>query len=304
MPDLRPVETFTGQMERLESRYLKEINGPLKEARVALLEALLRDLASLPMVARREFSALGSQVSALANQTAAPAENIVLGLTESLFGQVAKLYPDRLPDFSQAQRATDNRRREIKIGFGQNATGWVDILLANFLVELSRLRQADETPEAMADRLLAEQIADGRASVWRTGINLAIAESQRGLWTAANSLAGTLYIEGQRQTGERWRKQAIAAIDERTTDCCLRVHGQVQDLDKEFHLIGTPRFRDYIAHPPFHMYCRTAETLWVERFETVGITTAQMRDAANAEINARADGSRKEIHPANAISRR
>ena len=117
-------------------------------------------------------------------------------------------------------------------------------------------------------------------------------------------MAGVLYAAGQVQTGERWRKQAIAALDERTTDCCLRVHGQIKDLDEPFHLTGTPRFADEMQHPPFHWFCRTVETLWVEQFEQAGITTKEMRAAANAELKAREDGSRQEIHPASATSRR
>jgi hypothetical protein len=51
-----------------------------------------------------------------------------------------------------------------------------------------------------------------------------------------------------------FRRQAIAAVDQRTTDCCLRVHGQVVKMDQPFHLSGTPRYGDRIMSPPFHDY--------------------------------------------------
>jgi hypothetical protein len=305
MPDPRPVETFTARMARLETRLLGEIQQPLSEARATLLEALLRDAASLAVIARREFNALHGAVSAITSGYLTPIDETATALAQKQFAQVSRLYPDQPVSVERALQNTAARRQQILIGYGQYSTAWIDTLQAQFLVELSRLLAADEDPQAIADRLLAEDIAAaGRASVWRNGNNLAALESQRGLWEAGAALTAVVYQAGQAQTGEWWRKQAIAAIDERTTDCCLQVHGQIKDLDQPFELIGTPRFADEIMSPPFHLWCRTAQALWLEKFEQAGITTAEMRDAARAEITAREDGSRQEIHPAHATSRR
>jgi hypothetical protein len=304
MPDLRPIEAFAKQMARLEIGYLKDISQPLKETRLTLFEALLRDPANLAIVARREFNTLRGSVGAIAAGYLDPIEEAVLRLAEKEFDLVSRFYPDQPPSVERASAQTVARRQEILTGFGQYAGAWLDTFEAQFLVELSRLLASGEDPQAIADRLLAEEIAAGRASVWRNGGNLAALESQRGLWEAGAALTGVLYAAGQAQTGEQWRKQAIAAIDERTTDCCLRVHGQIKDLDKPFELTGAPRFADEMMSPPFHLYCRTAQALWLERFEAAGIPTAQMRDAARAELKAREDGSRREIHPAHATSRR
>lgn len=118
-----------------------------------------------------------------------------------------------------------------------------------------------------------------------------------------------LFAEPGEQVGGRgrasWRHQAVAAIDERTTDCCLRVNGQIQPLSKPFHLTGTPRYADEMEHPPFHWYCRSAEVILpVDAADDE--LTAGMRDAARAELKARGpDGkNRVEIHPAHARSRR
>jgi hypothetical protein len=102
-----------------------------------------------------------------------------------------------------------------------------------------------------------------------------------------------------------WSHQAVAAIDERTTDCCLRVNGQIQPMDKPFHLTGTPRFASEQMAPPFHWYCRSAEVLLPAGAEDDKLTTG-MRDAARRELAARGpDGkNRVEIHPAHARSRR
>jgi len=59
-------------------------------------------------------------------------------------------------------------------------------------------------------------------------------------------------------SGLAWGKQAIAAIDDRTTECCLRVHGQVVPENKKFHTTGTPAFSDYQDWSPFHWNCRTS----------------------------------------------
>lgn len=59
-------------------------------------------------------------------------------------------------------------------------------------------------------------------------------------------------------SGLRWGKQAIASIDERTTECCLGVHGQVVPEDKPFRTTGTPAFADHQDWSPFHWNCRTS----------------------------------------------
>jgi hypothetical protein len=303
MPDLRPVETFTSQMRRLEARYLKELQQPLKETRLILLEALLQDPSGLAAVARREFGALYGRITAVASGFASPLEELALILAERQFDLVSHVGA-QTTSFDLARQSTAGRRQGLLLASTQGATAWLDMLQAQFLVELSRLRAADELPQAIADRLLAEEIASGRVSIWRTGNNLAALESQRSLWEASSALTGVLYQAGQSQTGERWRKQAVAVIAKNTTDCCLRVHGQIQDLDAPFELEGTPRYADEQQHPPFHDFCRTVESLWVEKFETAGVTTGQMRDAARAELTAREDGSRQGISPAHATSRR
>lgn len=121
-------------------------------------------------------------------------------------------------------------------------------------------------------------------------------------WVGAATLAGWLWIASRPR--EPFLRQAVAAIDERTTDCCLRVHGQVQPMDERFHLTGRPRFAEYVMAPPFHWNCRSA--LALVRPEDVGDDlTAQMQAAARAELDARErTGGRQEIHPASAVSRR
>ena len=120
-----------------------------------------------------------------------------------------------------------------------------------------------------------------------------------GAWLASvtNALRGI----GQESA---YQRQAVAAIDERTTDCCLRVHGQVVELRERFHTPGTPHFAERQLDPPFHWYCRTTVCLVRREFADDALSV-QMRDAAQSELHARAQtGQRTTIHPAHATSQR
>jgi hypothetical protein len=155
------------------------------------------------------------------------------------------------------------------------------------------------------DRLFAPTIEDGRASVARLAGVAAVTETKLTLWTTSILSMFTLYEETSQATGTVYMKQAIAAIDAKTTDCCLQVHGQIQPLDKPFQLIGEPRYADEVDNPPFHWNCRTAEALYTETMESKGTTTDQMRNAAAAERRARQEtGKRVPIWPSHATSGR
>lgn len=105
-------------------------------------------------------------------------------------------------------------------------------------------------------------------------------------------------------TANEWYHQVVAGIDERTTDCCLQAHGQIQPLDRPFKLTGEPRWADELDHPPFHWYCRSAEAM-LHRSQVDDAFTREMEEAADAERRARREtGQRVEIHPAHARSRR
>jgi len=125
-------------------------------------------------------------------------------------------------------------------------------------------------------------------------------------WIAAAAM-GALWVslQGPQQRSEmRWSKEAIATIDERTTDCCLQVHGQVVSFDGDFKLTGTPRYADEMDWSPFHDYCRTSIASVPTELAEDDLTV-QMRAAARAELEAREEsGILIEIHPSHARSRR
>lgn len=92
----------------------------------------------------------------------------------------------------------------------------------------------------------------------------------------------------QADAQDKFQRQAIAAIDERTTDCCLRVHGQTTTVEGDFTLVGVPRYADKLHAPPFHWYCRTAIALVPNRQKDDELTRA-MQDAAKSELVARVE---------------
>jgi hypothetical protein len=113
------------------------------------------------------------------------------------------------------------------------------------------------------------------------------------LWDAFNR-----WVSGN-SNGVQFGKQAVAALDGRTTDCCLRVHGQIQPLAGLFHLTGSPRFADHLDWSPFHYRCRTSIALYMPGFDD-GLT-ADMRAGADYFLQERAKGKSPDRDPANAF---
>lgn len=101
-------------------------------------------------------------------------------------------------------------------------------------------------------------ILGGDATVGLLRPDTVTREGARWLATAAGlAFIGALQPAMQ-ASGRAWGKQAIAAIDAVTTDCCLGVHGQVVPEKKQFHTTGTPAWADYQDWSPFHWNCRTS----------------------------------------------
>lgn len=94
-------------------------------------------------------------------------------------------------------------------------------------------------------------------------------------------------------------KQVVAALDNRTTDCCLKAHGQVQKLAGKFELNGSPRFADRMDWTPFHWWCRSAIALHLPGFDD-GLT-ARMVASAQTILVERARGIFIDRDPANAF---
>ena len=111
-------------------------------------------------------------------------------------------------------------------------------------------------------------------------------------WDGFSNQAGR-----SRKAGE-FSKQVVAALDHRTTDCCLRAHGQVVSFSQKFKLTGTPRFADELEWTPFHHYCRSSIVLYLPGYDD-GLTERMVKDARTV-LEERARGINKYRHPSSA----
>lgn len=123
-------------------------------------------------------------------------------------------------------------------------------------------------------------------SPFRNGMVSAERGVRRLVITAENA-ARNAYIGRAQQDIPELKRQAVAVIQGRTTDTCLRVHGQIVGVDEPFELSGEPRFADSMMHPAFHWNCRTAVAAWHPVFERGGLTTSNMERSAQAELRKR-----------------
>ena len=113
--------------------------------------------------------------------------------------------------------------------------------------------------------------------------------------SVAASFAETVGREPAQEFG--WMKQPIPAIDDKTTETCLNVAGQVVKVDAKFHLTGEPRFADDMDWSPFHYFCRTSVALYLPQYDD-GIT-AKLRDDVKAErVRREAEDAEKEARKA------
>jgi len=306
MPDIRPTLGYIRRMRMLESRYLSEITGARKALRRAVMDIIITRglrMAWLPEI-RNELRMLEAKVTEVGKQQTEKIDEQSLAYVNQQMGLLRKIGEPRVPNIQQLNLATYAERKEVYENTLQKSPAWVGDLARTVEMNYTRMVMSGANESAAIDRLLSLKIADGRASAYRLSMSAAMTETKTLAWTASALAISRLFRATKTITGMQYEKQAIAVIDQNTTDCCLMVHGQTQPLDKPFVLYGTPRFADKLDSPPFHWNCRTASSLYLKRMEEFGVSTQEMRDAANAEQKAREEGSKAETHPAHATSRR
>ena len=307
MPDIAAALKFQKKMIGIESDYLAQIEAYRRETRRALLEIVERSGVSRPAVVlmQKEIDALAKQVAGLAGKTSGDVKTTVGNYTRKQIEVAEKVGLVDSANIAPIVAAGAPAAKDIQESVMTSESAWVAQLQTSLQVNAARLRLSGATPEEISNRLLSEDMADGRASVWAASGNQAQTEETANLWTLGAGLVGAyLSLFNETQPDVEYQKEIVSTIDERTTDCCLRAHGQIQNLEDPFILTGTPRFADEIQDPPFHWFCRSSEVLYRPEFESIGITTEEMIDAAQAELIAREDGSRVKIYPSHATARR
>jgi hypothetical protein len=135
-------------------------------------------------------------------------------------------------------------------------------------------------------RSVLELDLEDRASAFRRGQTSMELFARRSVIEANNASRNGVYQDAE-ELIPGLQKQAIAVINDRTTETCLRVHGQIREIDEPYHLTGTPRFSDEELYPPFHFRCRSSSVAYHADFEEAGgLTTDAMREAAQEALAA------------------
>lgn len=308
MPDVVNALKFQKKMIAVENEYLQKIEGYRTEARRVLLDIVTRDGVSRQAVQQMTHTIgdLGTNIVGAGAQASREIRKHVQNYTRKQMELAKRAGLTDSTDLAPILNRGAAKAQDGEQSYMTNASAWLGQLETSLQIQAAKLRISNASPQEITDRLLNERLADGRASVWLANGNQAQQEEQGNVWAYGVGLLGAyLAIYNETQPETEYKQQAIAAIDKRTTDCCLRVHGQIQPMEEPFQLTGTPRYADEIQDPPFHWYCRTAEALYHEDFEQFGIPTEKMRDMADLEMEARElTGRRVTIHPSHATSRR
>ncbi len=167
--------------------------------------------------------------------------------------------------------------------------GIVEPLAQQITFELQYSLTQGDSFDQIVQRLLGKDLGPQGASFFQRGATSMQLFSRRSVIDANNSSRQLVYERAAEKIGTL-QKQAVAAIDDRTTECCLRVHGQIQDLDKPYKLTGTPRFQDEMMFPAFHWSCRTSSVAYHPAFDEAAegteASTAYMREQARKALKA------------------
>lgn len=300
MPDLTIVTRFNSRLARIERSYTRDLETLYNDFR---LDALGR-IAGYQTGDNLSLW-LSTTLESLGKQAAAIGQSIIPQLLNATgdYGINNLAMLERVGiriDKNQADQQTQTARLQKLNQTLNKPPAWIETVKGRMLTDLSRYLATGEELNQLFDNRNTD-----RVSAWRAGKSSLDLVSLLDFYSAIAGAMSEYFGWVETEAGVTLGRQAVAAIDERTTDCCLRVHGQIVGMDQPFRLTGSPRFADYVMAPPFHWHCRTAETLYIPEFEEIGVKTGDMRSAARGEIEARRKtGKRQEIHPSHATSKR
>lgn len=167
--------------------------------------------------------------------------------------------------------------------------GIVEPLAGQITFELQYSLTQGDSFDQIVQRLLGKDLGPQGASFFQRGATSMQLFSRRSVIDANNASRQLVYERAAEKIG-KLQKQAVAAIDDRTTECCLRVHGQITDLDQPYKLTGTPRFQDEMMFPAFHWNCRTSSVAYHPAFDAAAegteASTAYMLSQARKALKA------------------
>lgn len=199
-------------------------------------------------------------------------QDVLRGMRNELQRSVASIFSDAISlgdDEARRQLSFYGQTSNESINLTSETQSALDAVMTRFDAQAAAVRALVAT-DAEDEQIIGDEDGGGilTSSDIAAGISYWIAYL---IWHGFESL-----IIGNQVFN--FEKQAIAAIDMRTTNCCLNVHGQVQPFNQPFILKGSPKFANKMDWPGFHYYCRTSAVLYVAEFDD-GITAQLLADA-------------------------
>lgn len=288
-------------LETAETRAAREVAAAYNAARRELVEQLItrwtgpgtlepRD--AIDLVRRLGLlQNIDSRLLQLENEVGVILRDLLSANSELAIEQIGRelalLPPSLRPNVSQFTMIDTATIEQFVPVVTQEIQGITQTTMLQLRRELqSGLIQGEGFPD-LVRRLMAQTPTGEGPAVWRNGQLSAERMTRRTVITANNAAKNAALAKVNAAGGTQVQKQAVASIGPRTTKCCLRVHGQIRDVDQPFDLTAEPRFARQMMHPAFHWNCRTSEAMYHPIFEQGALTTASMRSSAMAEFNSR-----------------
>lgn len=292
MPRARTLATGQAALERAETAAARQVAEAYNRARRELLASLLELWTTpgpvTPADAQRLLRTLGlldeidRRLLEIEQEAGVILRNVVIDAEERALEDIRREVGDLPANVRQDMRSYTRINNVMIEQYVPVAVD--DIRLASQALRLQLRRELQigllqgESFPALISRLMS--VDD--PSVFRNG-RLSAERAARRLVVQAENAAKQGYLAQVRRQIPAVRKQAIAAIGGNTTDCCLRVHGQIVEVDEPFVLTGTPRFADRMQYPGFHWNCRTTIVMHHPAFEAGAMSTERLRADAQAE---------------------
>lgn len=291
-------------MDREEVRAARRVAAAYRRARQEIVEYLLTHWPTTGVgtlsrggvvdLARRIgiLRAIDERLQELERELGIALRDVVVASSEMAVDQIQReiaLLPAEMRPTIDAFSLIDQRMVEQYVPIAMND---VQLGARSLSLQLQReiqngLLQGESFPDLIRRLMAMDQVSGLAASIWRRGSLSAELMIRRLTITAANGAKSDALRTMNAQGGTQVQKQAIAVISPETTDCCIRVHGQIRDVDEPFELTGTPRFADQMLHPSFHWNCRTSIAMYHPIFERGVTTTPGMVQAAQDELRRR-----------------
>lgn len=219
----------------------------------------------------------------LAGNVNKPAAGTILNEYRSQISNAARDGARQAAEIARQQAQRTGEVLNIRLGTVMNMERLINETATRVLVVVDGQVRAIQSGTLTEAQVLGDEVS-GRVGLFAPGA--VQKEASSAYADLAALLFGQLVFVSPDVRGgggaSPYLRQAVAAIDNLTTPCCLGVHGQVVGLDDPFYTPDPPAFARYQDRPPFHAHCRTATTLVLREMAEDDLT-ADMVKAAKLE---------------------